>query len=121
MYIRTERFIQNFSAVIPLGGGIVNLIEIEVPRKCQMIVTDFGNYCDTVAAWGTIFWSFYSDDHPLYPYETILDQIGFGTGRQMVQSVPIEGGHRFRVRATNPTAGNVRMGISLAYDLYYQE
>jgi hypothetical protein len=117
---RIERFIQNFSAVV-LAGGFVDLIEITVPAKCTLTIANFGNYCDTVAAWGTIYWQFMVDDHPLYPYEQIMDQIGFGTGRQDVQAVEIFGGHRLRIRAVNPTMGNVRMGISLAHYLKYQE
>ena len=118
--MKTEKFIQNFSADIPIAGA-VDLIDMIIPAKCTMVVLDFGNYCNTVAAWGTIYWDFYNDDLPLYPYNHIMDQIGFGTGRQAVQSVPINGGHRFRIRATNPTAGIVQMGISLEYELRYGE
>lgn len=117
-----ERFIQNYSAVVPTAApNFTDLIEIIVPVKCSMTVIDFGNYCGTWAAWGTVYWDFYQDDQPLYPYNHIMDQIGFGTGRQMVQAVEIMGGHRFRIRATNPTLADVRMGISLAYELKYQD
>lgn len=117
-----ERFIQNYSAVVPtLAPNWVDLVEIIVPAKAIMRVIDFGNYCGTWAAWGFVYWDFYLDDQPLYPYNHIMDQIGFGTGRQVVQAVDITGGHRFRIRATNPTAADVRMGISLAYDFKYPE
>ena len=115
-----QKFIQNYSASVPAASN-VDLIEIVVPAKATMRVIDFGNYCDTVASWGTIYWDFLMDDLPLYPYNRIMDQIGFGTGRQVVQAIDIYGGHRFRIRAYNPTAGVVKMGISLAYDLKYQE
>jgi hypothetical protein len=119
---RSEEFIQNFSQVVPFAPpNYIDLIEIVVPAKSKMTILDFGNYCDTWAAWGVIYWDFYCDDRPLYPYDHIMDQIGFGTGRQAVQGVPIFGGHRFRVRATNPTAADVRMGISLRYKFDYQE
>ena len=117
-----ERFIQNFSAVVPTAApAYADLIEIIVPAKATMRVIDFGNYCGTWAAWGTVYWDFFMDDLPLYPYNHIMDQIGFGTGRQIVQAVDINGGHRFRIRAYNPTAADVRMGISLAYDMKYQD
>ena len=115
-----QKFIQNYSASVPAASS-VDLIEIIVPAKATMRVIDFGNYCDTVASWGAIYWDFLMDDLPLYPYNRIMDQIGFGTGRQLVQAIDIYGGHRFRIRAYNPTAGVVKMGISLAYDLKYQE
>lgn len=118
----SERFIQNFSAVVPTAApAYIDLVEIIVPAKAVMRVIDFGNYCGTWAAWGTVYWDFLCDDQPLFPYNHIMDQIGFGTGRQVVQAVDVFGGHRFRIRAYNPTAADCRMGISLAYDLIYQE
>lgn len=115
-----ERFIQNYSASVPLTS-FANLVEIVVPAKAVMRIIDFGNYIDTIGAWGAVYWDFYLDDLPLYPYNHIMDQIGFGTGRQTVQAVDIHGGHKFRIRATNPTAAAVKMGISLAYDMKYPE
>lgn len=115
-----ERFIQNYSQSVPAASA-VDLIEVTVPAKAILRIADFGNYIDTVTAWGTVYWEFYSDDKPMYPYEKIMDQIGFGTGRQAVQAVDLRGGHTLRIRAVNPTAGAVKMGISLAYDLAYPE
>ena len=117
---RVEHFIRNYDAVVPLGSDL-DLVEIVVPAKAVMRVLDFGNYIDTPAAWGTIFWEFFHDNLPLYPYEVLYQQIDYGSGRQAVQLVEVHGGHRFRIRAHNPTAGAVRMGISLSYEFEYQE
>lgn len=120
MSIRSETFIQNFSGLVPLGGNL-DLFTIVIPAKAVFRAISFGNYCGTFLAWGFVYWEFLHDGYPLYPYQRVLDQIGFGTGRQNVQGVDIEGGHEFRIRAYNPTAANCNMGISLEYVLEYPE
>jgi hypothetical protein len=121
MSIRAETFIQNFSAIILATTNQI-LIEIVVPAKAVMTVKGFGNYAGAWTAWGTVFWEFSVDEYPLFPYQRIMDQIGFGTNRQNVQAVEITGGHVFRVRAYNPDLLiNYAMGISLEYDLAYPE
>ena len=125
MAIRSETFVQNFSGNVPAAAlgvnGQLDLFTLTVPARAKMTPTEFGNYCGTLAAWGFVWWDFLNDGYGLYPYEQILDQIGFGTGRQGVQGVTIEGGHTFIIRAINSTAAIVRMGISLAYILEYPE
>jgi hypothetical protein len=125
MSIRSETFVQNYSAAVPaavLGvPGQVTLFTITVPSKAVMRITDFGNYIGTVAAWTFVWWVFLYDGFGLYPYNLILDQIGFGTGRQIVQGVDVQGGHTCSVVAFNNTAGIVNMGISIAYELSYPD
>lgn len=121
MSIRSETFIQNFSATILATTNQV-LISITVPAKAVMTVLSFGNYASAWTAWGVVYWEFSVDGFPLYPYQRILDQIGFGTQRQAVQAVEITGGHVFQIRAYNPDLLlNYGMGISLEYQLDYPE
>jgi len=125
MSIRSETFIQNFSGDVPAAAmgvnGVLDLFTFVVPAKAVMTPKAFGNYCGTLAAWSFVWWMFLNDEYGLYPYEMILDQIGFGTGRQNVQGIEITGGHTFVIRAVNSTAGIVRMGISLEFLLEYPE
>jgi len=122
MTIRSEIFIQNFSYLVPTAApAYTDLFEIVIPAKAVFRVISFGNYCGTLAAWGTVYWDFLVDDFPLYPYNRIMDQIGYGTGRQAVQGIDLTGGHHFRIRAYNPTAADCQMGISLEYVLEYPE
>lgn len=117
---RTERFTREYYALVP-DADFIDLVEIVVPAKAIMRVIDLGNYCGTAAAWGTVYWEFYHDNLPLYPFEIVMEQVMFGLGRQFVQPVEIHGGHFFRIRAVNPTLADCRMGISLHYELEYQE
>jgi hypothetical protein len=120
MTIRSEVFIQPYSALI-LAGTSQDLFAITVPAKAVLKVLSFGNYTDTVLAWTVINWVFYLDNLLLYPFNAIFDQWAFGTERQRIQGIEITGGHTLRIQANNPTAGNVRMGISLEYELSYPE
>jgi len=117
---RTERFTREYYALVP-DADVADLVEIIVPAKTTMRLLDYGNFCGTPAAWGFVYWNFYHDDKALYPYELVYDRVSFGTGRQFVQPVEIHGGHRFRVRANNPTAADCRMGVSLCWEFEYQE
>jgi hypothetical protein len=120
MSIKSEVFINNYSALI-LAGTSQDLFVLTVPAKAVLKVLRFGNYTDTVAAWTVINWVWYLDQLLLYPYNAIFDQMGFGTERQTVQGIEVTGGHVLRIQANNPTAGNVRMGIALEYELSYPE
>lgn len=125
MSIKAETFRENFSGDVPAAAlgvnGVLDICTITVPPRAVMTPKSFGNYCGTLAAWGFIWWQFLGDGYGLYPYEQILDQIGFGTGRQEVKEIEIFGGHTFIIRAVNSTAGIVRMGISLEYEFAYPE
>ena len=120
MSIKSEVFIQPYSALI-LAGTSQDLFTITVPAKAIFKLLKFGNYTDTPLAWTVINWVIYLDGLALYPFNAIFDQWAFGTERQLVQGIEVTGGHTLRFQANNPTAGNVRMGISLEYELSYPE
>lgn len=125
MSIRSETFVENYSAAVPAAAlgvpGQVDLFTIVVPSKAVLTVIGFGNYIGTLAAWTFVWWDFLADGYGLYPLNRFFDQVGFGTGRQAVQSVPVQGGHTLIVRAFNNTAGIVNMGISIEYLLEYPD
>jgi hypothetical protein len=120
MHIRSENRRNNYSADVPLTGE-AELVSVQVPQKCRLVVKSFGNYCGTLTAWGAVYWVFLQDGRLIYPYENILDQLGYGPSRQPIEDVIIPGGHRFSIMAVNPTAAIVKMGISLEYDLEFAE
>jgi len=123
--VRRERFSNNFSGNVPAAvagvPGQLDLFTFRVPTKCKLRFLAFGNYTNTVAAWGNIWWIFINNLAPMAPYEAILDQIGYGPQRQQIQALEIYGGSTFIVRAFNNTAGIVQMGVSFEYELEYQE
>jgi hypothetical protein len=120
MSIKTERFVNNYSATL-VGGTNAALFTMIVPTKCKWRLLSFGNYTDTVAAWTVIYWSFEKNGQAIFPYDAILDQLGYGPQRSPMQAIEVMGGSTITVRAFNPTAGNVAMGISLEYELEYQD
>lgn len=125
MIIKRNTFdhkIQDYYATVPTAApASADLIEVTVPVKSILRIFEVGNWTDTAAAWGTVYWDFFYDDTPLYPFQRIYNQIAFGLGRRRVQTVEILGGHKFRVTAFNPTAGNLVMGITLDMEYEYQE
>ena len=122
MPIRAETFVETYSAVVPTAApSLLDLFTITIPAKAIFRGITFGNICGTLLAWGTVYWVFLLDGLPLYPYQTIMDQVGFATSRQNIQGIDITGGHTLVIRAYNPTAGDCRMGISLEYVLEYPE
>lgn len=120
MSIRFEGFNWDFSDVVPFGGSLIEMTMI-VPAKALMTVKEFGNSCGTLLAWGVVYWEFQIDGYPAYPYNRVMDQLGFQTGRQGIQEIVIPGGHSFTIIAYNPTAANCRLGISVGYELAYPE
>ena len=121
---RTEYIRENHSVQV-LAGAVDTVIgNFTVPAKCRCRLKSFGNYCDTVAAWGTIYWTIYVNG---VPWEIgggtprIMDQIGYAAQRQGITEREISGGSLVQITGSNPTAGNVNMGISIEFEAIYQE
>jgi len=113
---RKEVFVENWSQNVPIAGS-VDLVTMTVPSRCSMRLISFGNYSGTVAAWGTIYWEFFVDGSVIYPYNRIMDPLGYSGARQGIQDVNISGGHTLIIRANNPTAAICGMGIILEWEL----
>jgi hypothetical protein len=120
MSIKSEEFTGDYFAAVGIGV-FADLVEIIVPAKAVMKLLDYANFLDVPAAWGVCWWEFFIDDMPTTPYAIVFDRVSFGTGRQVVRGNEITGGHHFRIRAQNPTAGIVRMGVSLRWRFEYPD
>lgn len=118
--MQSKRYINNFSANVAIGGTS-DLFTLQVPTKCRWRLISFGNYTGTIAAWTVIWWEFLGNEVPISPYERIMDQLGYGPQRQEMQQIEVPGGSTVVIRAHNPTAAICAMGISLEYELEFQE
>jgi len=97
-------------------GATVTLWTYRVPTKAQIRLTDFGNYVDTVAAWGDIHWYMKINGIGKYPYNDILDQIGHSARPRAIEPIIIHGGDEIIITVFNDTAGIVQCGIALRYE-----
>jgi len=94
-----------------------------VPGKCRLRMLGFGNYLGTVAAWGTAYWQGFSNSVPILlagAYQ-VFDQVGYAAQRQAVTEDIYGGGALLQIYGTNPTLATLAMGISIEYELIFQE
>jgi hypothetical protein len=117
---RTERFRENWSVLVP-DVTTVALWTYTVPSKCRLRLLSFGNYLGTVAAWGFVVWALLCNNQRVAPYEAVLDQIGYAAQRQTVTELEFGGGSLLQVTAYNGTAADCQVGVSLEWELIYQE
>lgn len=112
-----ETFPRNDSVSVPSGTPTV-ITRVTIPPKCKMITKEFGNYNDTVLAWGANqYWSLRFNGVPLAePWNELHDQVGYGAQRQPMREFTLSGGV-FEIWGFNTTGGAVNMGASLAYEL----
>ena len=120
LFFRKNIYVENWSRFVPIAGS-VDLVTMTVPARCFMRLVSFGNYSGTHGAWGTIYWEFFVDGSLIYPYNRIMDPIGYSGARQRIQDVNISGGHTLVIRANNPTAAICGMGIELEWELFSTE
>ena len=114
-------FAENFSVSVPGTSTGTVIATINVPIKCRFRLLSLGNYIDSVAAWGFITWHFNCNGTPQAPYHSILDQIGYAAQRQETQHLEFGGGSIITITADNTTAAPVAVGISISWELIYQE
>ena len=100
-----------------LIGATVDLFTYTVPAKARGVLKKFGNYIDTVAAWGDIVWSILKNGIPVFPYDAILDQIGQGYLPREISPIVFNGGDTLIVRVTNNHIANVQIGIALSGEI----
>ena len=117
---RREQFRENWS--VNVGIGLAAAIwTYRVPSKCRFKFLSFGNYLGTVAAWGTAYWTLTQNGINVYPYEAIYDQIGYAAQRSTMTELEFNGGATIVITGVNPTAAILAMGVSLEWELIYQE
>ena len=121
---RTESFRENHSALVTALLDYADIWTYSVPSKCRLRFKSFGNYLGTVAAWGFCTWTVLLNNVPIWFYggnPAVLDQVGYAAQRQQMTEYEVGGGTQIRVQGYNPTAADVNMGISIEYELIYQE
>jgi hypothetical protein len=117
---RTEKFRENWSVAVPTVTTVALWTYI-VPSKCRLRLLSFGNYLGTVAAWGAVVWVLLANNVRVPPYEAVLDQIGYAAQRQTVTELEFSGGTTLNVTAYNGTLLTCNCGVSLEWELIYQE
>jgi hypothetical protein len=125
---RTEFHAENFSVLVPLNAvfPLPNPVETVIatyiiPSKCRGRLLELGNYIGTVAAWGLIRWHFNCNGIPQAPYNAVLDQIGYAAQRSQVERLEVGGASIITVTANNDSAAAVQVGVSMAWELIFQE
>jgi|APFre7841882630_1041343.scaffolds.fasta_scaffold55465_2 hypothetical protein len=114
-------YAENFSVNVAATSVNTVVAQYIVPSKCRFRLRDLGNYIGTVAAWGFIVWHLNCNGIPCAPYGAFMDQIGYAAQRQEVEHLEFGGGSILTVTADNPTAAIVAVGISLSWELIFQE
>ena len=118
---RTEFFAENFSVLTVAAAQNTVIAQMIVPSKCRLRVLEIGNYIGTVAAWGLIVWHARVNGIMIAPYNAVLDQIGYAAQRSQVERLEFGGGSILSITADNNHVANVQVGVSLAWELIYQE
>jgi len=125
---RTEFHAENYSVLVPLDAvfPLPALVEYVigtyiVPSKCRVRLLSFGNYIGTVAAWGLIRWHLNANGIRVAPYDNVLDQIGYAAQRSEVERIEFGGGTTLTVSCHNDSAAAVQVGVSVAWELIFQE
>ena len=119
---RTEGF--RFNESVNVGIGLTAAIwSYTIPCKCRLRWKHFGNYLGTVAAWGVAYWQMFAGGVPvkLGDQYALFDQIGYAAQRSTITEDEYGGGTTLTILGTNPTAAILAMGVSISYDLIYQE
>lgn len=112
---------QNYSVNVGLGTVGTVIATYVVPSKCRARLLSIGNYLGTVAAWGFVIWHLNCNGTPVAPYDAFMDQIGYAAQRSDAERLEFGGGSIITVTADNPTAAIVATGISLGWELIFQE
>ena len=118
---RTEFFAENFSVLTVAAALNTVIAQMIVPSKCRLRILEIGNYIGTVAAWGLIVWHARCNGITIAPYNAVLDQIGYAAQRSQVERLEFGGGSILSITADNNHVANVQVGVSLAWELIYQE
>lgn len=116
-------YAENYSVLVPLTSVGTVIATYIIPSKCRGRLLSFGNYIDTVAAWGTITWHLNCNGIPQAPYNAVLDQIGYAAQRSDVEQLEFGGGSIITVTADNALvpAAAVQVGCSISWELIFQE
>lgn len=118
---QTKFYAENYSVDVGIGAVGTVIGTYIVPAKCRARLLTIGNYIGTVAAWGFVRWHLNCNGIPCAPYNDFLDQIGYAAQRSDVERLEFGGGSVITVTADNPTAAIVAVGVSVGWELIFQE
>jgi hypothetical protein len=119
-----RRFQAENWSVLVLANATQQIWAYTVPFKCELELVEFGNYMDTVAAWGINSFVFTQNLVPISwagGYPAIMDQVGYAAQRAKFDPIRFTGGNLLQCWGVEATGGNVQMGISIGYNLIDQE
>ena len=118
-----EFFAENWSESV-LANATQEIWTYTVPNKCVLELVEFANYLGTVAAWGTNYW-YFTQNGVVFEYAGgmpyIYDQVGYAAQRQKFSPKYFNGGTHLQIWGVEATGAAVDMGISVGYNLIYQE
>lgn len=94
------------------------IFKFAVPAASKMYVTHFGNYIKEFEAWGSIVWIFKKNGVPIYPYEEIRDQLGWGAMLRELAAVELCGADLFTIDIKNEYLDVVLCGVAIKYEIH---
>ena len=109
--IQTRDF-NTSQAFLAAAVGWTDLFTYQVPSKSKMVLTHFSNYMAT-ADWGEVTWRIMRNGVPVFPYETILDQIGISTLPRLIERIVYEGADYCQIQVSK-TAASVANDLGIA-------
>lgn len=121
---RTEKKRENHSAAVAIAAVRTSIFSFTVPPKARCRILSWGNYLGTVAAWGVAYWEVLANGVVVEFYggtPRVMDQVGYAAQRQAATEYEFSGGTFINFTGSNPTANILNMGISVEYELIYQE
>lgn len=102
----------------PVAAAATEVLhDIWVPQGCLLRLIAGNNGLDTVAAIGSVYWTFLVDGYTVSPYEKIYDISG--ATRQPLKPIEVRGGSRLQIKAVNGWSGTVKMGYDLEWEIVY--
>lgn len=114
-------YAENYSANVAATSTDTIIATYVIPSKARGRLLKMGNYLSVVAAWGYVVWRLRCNGIVQAPYNAIMDQIGYAAQREEVEKLEFGGGSIITITADNPTATIVAVGVSLAWELIFQE
>lgn len=119
---QTKFYAENFSVDVGEASVGTVIATFIVPCKCRARLLAFGNYLSLVPHWGLVTWRLNVNGIPMAPYDAVRDQIGYAAQRSDVEQLECGGGSIVTVTADNAAPVlHVQVGVSLAWELIYQE
>ncbi len=110
-------FDENLSADVA-AATTHEIFRLQVPANAKLFITHFGNYIKEFDAWGSITWIFKKNGSPIYPYNEIKDQLGWGAMLRVLSAVEVPGGDLFTIDIKNEYIDLVKSGVALKWELH---